>query len=186
MSVNLSARQLQRADLVDTVAAAVADAGIEPSSLCLEVTESVMMQRTEAAMGTLHALRALGVRVGIDDFGTGYSSLAYLRSFRLDVLKLDRSFISELSGDRDASAIVAVIKRMADALELTAIAEGVETAPQRRELRALGWQLAQGFHFARPQPAAAISAALVEGFVLPVRKTPRRAGALAQASMLSA
>ena len=155
MSVNLSARQLFHADLVETVRWTMADAGVDAGgvSMCLEVTESVVMEQPEASATVLRALKDLGVRVGMDDFGTGYSSLAYLRHFPFDILKIDRAFVAGItSGDEDR-AIVRTIVDLARALGLTVVAEGVETPEQLAVLRELGCELAQGFLFARPQPA---------------------------------
>ena len=151
--VNLSARQLSEPETPAVVAAALADAGLPASSLCLEITESVLMEDVEAATAALEKLKAIGVRLAVDDFGTGYSSLGYLKRFPVDVLKVDKAFIDRLGADLQDSAIVAAVVNLARALGLDVIAEGVENAEQLAELRALGCHFAQGFYFARPQPA---------------------------------
>ncbi|HUH08326.1 MAG TPA: EAL domain-containing protein [Egibacteraceae bacterium] len=151
-SVNLSARQLDQPDLVDVVASALQDAGLQPDRLCLELTESVLMEEAEVTVQTLHRLKELGVRLAVDDFGTGYSSLLYLKRFPVDVLKIDRSFIAGLGQDAEDSTIVRAVVSLAHAMGLQAIAEGVETIEQLNELRVLRCDLAQGFHWSRPLP----------------------------------
>jgi diguanylate cyclase (GGDEF)-like protein/PAS domain S-box-containing protein len=149
MSVNLSARQLTP-DLLDALSKTLAVNSLDPDSLTLEITESVLMEDTDSALENLLGLRVLGVRLAIDDFGTGYSSLSYLKRFPIDVLKIDRAFISGLGADDDDAAIVAGILAMARGLRVDVVAEGVETPDQLRALRVLGCPFAQGFHFARP------------------------------------
>jgi diguanylate cyclase (GGDEF)-like protein/PAS domain S-box-containing protein len=151
MAVNLSARQLAQADLVSRVADALARTGAPPEQVCLEITESVLM--AETTIEAIDALRALGVRLSIDDFGTGYSSLGYLRRFPVDSVKVDRSFVDGLGTESEDSAIVAAVVGLGHALGLSVVAEGVETERQLAELGALGCDRAQGFFFARPQPA---------------------------------
>jgi EAL domain-containing protein (putative c-di-GMP-specific phosphodiesterase class I) len=119
-----------------------------------------MMQDTEATIAKLEALKALGVRIAIDDFGTGYSSLSYLQRFRVDLLKIDRSFVSTLSGGDDGGSLAATIVTLARTLGLRAVAEGVETEEQAAALTALGCELAQGYLFARPADADTIGALL--------------------------
>lgn len=154
IAVNLSARQLQDPGLYDTVAGAIDAAGIDPGSVELEITESVLMQDVDKSLDTLTRLRSLGVGLSVDDFGTGYSSLGYLRRFPVTTLKIDRSFVDGLGGtDADAGNIVEWITGLADALRLEVVAEGVETADQLRELDRLNAHLAQGFLWARPLPA---------------------------------
>ncbi|MBW3668996.1 MAG: EAL domain-containing protein [Actinobacteria bacterium] len=154
VSVNLSARQFAAPDLVPSVAAALRDAGLPPSRLWLEITESVLMDEAEATIETLQALRGLGVHLSIDDFGTGYSSLSYLKRFPVDVLKIDRSFVDGLGADAEDEAIVTAVVRLAHALDLQVVAEGVETGAQLAELRRLGCNAVQGYYFAHPQPAS--------------------------------
>ncbi|MET8846654.1 EAL domain-containing protein [Amycolatopsis sp. NPDC004625] len=154
LKVNLSTRQLDDPHLVPAVQDALASTGLPAGALCLEVTESALMRDQEAAGEVLASLRALGVLLAIDDFGTGYSSLAQLRRLTLDTLKIDRSFITGIAESRDAEAIVTSIIAMAHAVDLTVIAEGVESAEQVDLLRALGCDQAQGYHLGRPVAAA--------------------------------
>ena len=152
VAVNLSAVQFKRGDLAQTVAAALAESGLDPSLLELELTESTLIQDTESALETLHRLKALGVMLSIDDFGTGYSSLSYLKRFNVDKLKIDQSFIRNLCSDPDDDAIVRAIVQMAKGMSLKTIAEGVETVSMLDRLSELGCNEWQGFHFARPMP----------------------------------
>ncbi|MCR6485521.1 EAL domain-containing protein [Amycolatopsis sp. OK19-0408] len=154
LKVNLSTRQLDDPHLVPAVRDALAGTGLPAGALCLEVTESALMRDQEAAAEVLASLRSLGVLLAIDDFGTGYSSLAQLRRLTLDTLKIDRSFITGIAESRDAAAIVTSIIAMAHAVDLTVIAEGVESAEQVDLLRSLGCDQAQGYHLGRPVPAA--------------------------------
>jgi diguanylate cyclase (GGDEF)-like protein/PAS domain S-box-containing protein len=156
VSVNLSARQLGQADLVDTVGAALAHSGLDPDRLWLEITESTLMDDADTAVAALRSLRALGVHLSVDDFGTGYSSLAYLRRFPVDSLKVDQSFVAGLTDDPEDSAIVEAVVSMAHSLRLSVVAEGVETDEQLARLRDLGCELAQGFYFAAPVPTSAL------------------------------
>jgi len=152
VAVNVSAVQLFHGDIVDAVASALADSGLDGSSLELEITESVMVD-PKRAVPTLERLKSLGVRVSIDDFGTGYSSLQYLKSMPIDGLKIDRSFIRNLLEDAQDQAIVMAIASMARHLGLRLVAEGVETADQLSFLRALGCDEIQGYYVSRPLPA---------------------------------
>ena len=150
INVNLSGRQLADPHIVDHVRRALRESGLPPERLTLEITESVLMQHSEANVRRLRRLRALGVRLAIDDFGTGYSSLAYLRAFPVHELKIDKSFIASLPADEDAIALVRTIVQLAKSLSLTTVAEGVETAAQYRALRELGCDEVQGFYVSRP------------------------------------
>ncbi|WP_189153580.1 sensor domain-containing protein [Lentzea pudingi] len=152
LTVNLSARQLDDPWLVSAVRHATHKAGLDPSSLCLEITESALTRDPALAARTLAALRDLGVRLAIDDFGTGYSSLAQLLTLPLDTLKIDRSFTAGLGRSDEAEAIVTSIIAMAHAVDMTVIAEGVEQVEQLDILRALGCDQAQGFLLGRPMP----------------------------------
>ena len=153
LKVNLSVRQLEDPHLVPAVRDALATTGLPPGALCLEVTESALMRDEEAAAQVLTSLRGLGVLLAIDDFGTGYSSLAQLRRLTLDTLKIDRSFITGIAESRDAEAIVTSIIAMAHAVDLTVVAEGVETEEELELLKALGCDQAQGYHLGRPVAA---------------------------------
>jgi EAL domain-containing protein (putative c-di-GMP-specific phosphodiesterase class I) len=160
VSVNLSARQFMRADLVEEITRAVREAGLAPSALKLEITESTVMQDPDGAARTLRQLKALGFQIAIDDFGTGYSSLSYLKRFPVDTLKIDRSFVDGLGGDQQDTAIVRSVVELAQALDVNVTGEGIETAAQETELRTLGCDGGQGFLFARPLPPAALEALL--------------------------
>ncbi len=162
MSVNVSPRQFQNEHLAAEVAEVLRQAGIPPQSLILEITESMFLQDTDAVVRTLEQLRALGVRIAIDDFGSGYSSLNYLQRFPVDILKIDRSFVSggdQRTGDRSIAEAVIQIGRT---LQLKTVAEGVETGDQWAALRAMGCDLGQGFYFARPESAGHIEALLTD------------------------
>ena len=150
ISVNVSPAQLARDAFIGDLATVLADTGLSPSALILELTETVLMQDADETVARLHALKALGVRLAIDDFGTGHSSLSYLRRFPIDVLKIDRSFIESLPGR--GAELASTIVRLGDLLRLNVVAEGVELEAQRLELRALGCSQAQGFLFAHAQP----------------------------------
>jgi EAL domain-containing protein (putative c-di-GMP-specific phosphodiesterase class I) len=163
VSVNLTAHEFGGSALVEDVAAALRDAGLEPARLRLEITESVAMRDAEATIATLAALRALGVRIAIDDFGTGYSSLAYLQRLPVDTLKIDRSFVRDLGPDGASLTICRSVTLLAHALGLRVTAEGIETDDQAARLRDLGCDHGQGYHFARPVPAADLTERLREG-----------------------
>jgi EAL domain-containing protein (putative c-di-GMP-specific phosphodiesterase class I) len=155
ISVNLSPRQLLDRTLVTTVAEALRDAGLEPSSLCLEVTEGSVITDFEATMPTLHALRALGVSLALDDFGTGYSSLSYLRQLPVNSVKIDRSFVSDLGESTANTQIVLAIIDLAHALGMSVTAEGAETQEQLASLRAMHSDHAQGYVLGRPASSMA-------------------------------
>jgi diguanylate cyclase (GGDEF)-like protein len=163
ISVNVSARQLQDPGFVDDVAAALARTEFPADHLILEITESALMTNTEAAAGCLHELKALGARIAIDDFGTGYSNLGYLQSFPVDILKIDRSFITHIATTGGDAALASSIVGLATTLKLHAVAEGVEDADQRDRLIALGCAYGQGFLFAKPVEPDVVSALLVTG-----------------------
>ena len=150
VNVNLSARQFQYAGLVDDVAAALADAGLDAASLTLEITESMLMADIETAKDTLHALRRLGVRLAIDDFGTGYSSLSYLKQLPVDVIKIDKTFVDEVHIDEDDVALVDAVAGLGQALKMKTVAEGIETDEQWETLRRIGIDHGQGYLFGRP------------------------------------
>jgi diguanylate cyclase (GGDEF)-like protein/PAS domain S-box-containing protein len=163
ISVNLSARQVTNRELAATIEEILARAGLDPVHLRLEITESVLVEESATATGTLEALSEIGVGLVLDDFGTGYSSLAYLNRFPFDALKIDRSFIDALGVEQERTAIVEAIIGMARALSLDVIAEGVENEAQLSELRRLSCDYAQGHFFSRPLPPEKISGLLTEG-----------------------
>ncbi len=148
MSVNVSAFQLQRPEFIEEVRGALAETRIPPSSLILELTESVMMQDMELSLLRLKALRALGVRLAIDDFGTGYSSLNYVRQLPVDILKIDRSFLSD--PNPEVAELTAAIVQLARIFKLKAVAEGIESPQQLERLQDINCDYGQGFHFAKP------------------------------------
>jgi EAL domain-containing protein (putative c-di-GMP-specific phosphodiesterase class I) len=154
LSVNLSVRQFHQPDLVASVRAVLQDTGTDPRTVCLEITESAMMESGEDAWQMLRELKEVGVKLAIDDFGTGYSSLAHLRGFPIDVLKIDRTFVDGLGRTPQDASIAAAIISLAHALGLQTIAEGSETDAQLELLADLGCDVAQGNLFARPRPVA--------------------------------
>jgi EAL domain-containing protein (putative c-di-GMP-specific phosphodiesterase class I) len=171
MSVNLSARQLQRPEIVDEVAVTLVETALEPSSLVLEITESVMMQDMDLSIQRLAELKQLGVRLAVDDFGTGYSSLNYIRRFPVDILKVDKSFIDGVNDGGEESALTAAIIELAGILKLRPVAEGIERADQLERLLTLKCDLGQGFYFARPLPLEGIEDLLTPRTTLATRET---------------
>ncbi|HYG86475.1 MAG TPA: EAL domain-containing protein [Azospirillum sp.] len=162
MSVNLSTRQLREPDIVDVVRGVVRETGVEPSWIKLELTESAVMEKAEQSIRLLQTLRGLGIKLSIDDFGTGYSSLSYLHKLPIDSLKVDRSFVSAMHQSEENRAIVRIIVDLARLLGFDIIAEGIETTADANLLRALACDFGQGYHFAKPLPAAEAEK-LVEG-----------------------
>jgi diguanylate cyclase (GGDEF)-like protein/PAS domain S-box-containing protein len=159
ISVNLSGRQLQNPAMVGDVRAALDRSGLAPGRLTLEITESILMSDTAESLDRLRELKDLGVRISIDDFGTGYSSLSYLRRFPVDVLKVDKSFINDLTGrEDDADAFVGAIVQLGRTLRLKTVAEGIENEHQRQALSRIGCDFGQGYLFARPAPPGEIPA----------------------------
>jgi EAL domain-containing protein (putative c-di-GMP-specific phosphodiesterase class I) len=154
VAVNVSPLQLADPELPAVVARALADSGLPPSGLTLEVTETALMSDPERAAQVLSALRATGVRVALDDFGVGHSSLGYLRQFDVDVLKIDRSFVAEIGEDGRLPAILRGMVDLGHALGLAVVAEGIEHEVQRRALVAARCEYAQGYLFSRPVPPA--------------------------------
>jgi len=157
VSVNVAAAQLAKRDLARQVRAALTDSGLAPGRLELEVTETALLHDTATARATCEELRRLGVRVSLDDFGTGYSSLTQLRSFPLDRVKIDRSFVTDIATQPDSAAIVRAVAGLGASLGLRTTAEGVETEGQLAELRANGCTDAQGYLFSRPVPAGEVA-----------------------------
>jgi diguanylate cyclase (GGDEF)-like protein len=165
LAVNLSGRELVHADLPDLVAGVLAGVGLRPDVLCVEITETVLMDDMDAGIAAVKALKALGVRVSIDDFGTGYSALGYMRRFPVDNVKIDRTFVERLGTDPEDAAIVAAVVSLGHALGVSVTGEGVETSTQLEILRGLGVDTVQGFLFAMPQPAEELT---------PLLTVPRR------------
>ncbi len=162
VSVNISGRQLQTPGLPETLREAVASAGVDPSAVILEITESVLMQQTDAVLARLQELKALGVRLAIDDFGTGYSSLSYLQRFPIDILKIAKPFVEEVGMGADRSALARAIVGLGDTLRLETVAEGIEMEEQRSALLLLGCGMGQGHLFAPALPPAAVDRLLAE------------------------
>jgi diguanylate cyclase (GGDEF)-like protein len=160
VSINVSALQFQQGDFVERVASAIGDAGLDPSLLELELTESILIKDVNETLARLHALSRLGVSLAIDDFGTGYSSLAYLKKFPISKLKIDRAFVMGLPDDEGDRAIVSATIAMAQALKLTVVAEGVETVAQRDYLKSLRCEAFQGFLCSPGLPAAELEVLL--------------------------
>jgi len=160
VSVNLSGRQLHDSDIVTAAREALAASGVDARAVVLEITESVLMQQTDAALERLRELKALGVQLAIDDFGTGYSSLGYLRRFPIDILKIAKPFVDDVAGGPEHTALARAIIGLGETLKLRTIAEGVELAEQRAALVELGCELGQGHYFAPALPAEALHALL--------------------------
>ena len=160
VAVNLSALQFKRGNVLDMVTQALATSGLRPDRLELELTESILLQDVEATMKTLQGLKALGVKLSIDDFGTGYSSLSYLKQLAIDKLKIDQSFVWDMLTNEDGASIVKAIIQLGHTLQLTVIAEGVETDAQLAFLNSAGCDEAQGYLFSQPVPADQLAALL--------------------------
>ena len=170
MSVNVSGRQLTPgARLVETVQKALQESGLDPGSLILEVTESALMDDAEAALRVVEELKSLGVQIAIDDFGTGYSSLLYLKRFPVDLLKVDRTFVSGLGSNGKDSAIVRSVIDLAEAFGIAAVAEGIETRAQLEELQRLGCRFGQGFYWSPGKPPDQLDPRLL--FIPPARSS---------------
>jgi EAL domain-containing protein (putative c-di-GMP-specific phosphodiesterase class I) len=161
LGVNVSPRQLEHDDVAERVRDALSASGLPPSALLMEVTEGVLMSDPEEMVARLHALRALGVRVGIDDFGTGYSSLSYLERLPVDVVKIDRAFVSRIGRSDPGRGFSRGVIRLVGRLPVTTVAEGIEHAEQVALLQALGCHLGQGFFFSHPLPAERMRALLL-------------------------
>jgi EAL domain-containing protein (putative c-di-GMP-specific phosphodiesterase class I) len=153
MSVNISARQFHERDLSETVIRILDETGLAAKYLDLELTESSIMQNSEFAAGVLDRLKSMGINISIDDFGTGFSSLASLKRLPIDILKIDKSFVRDVTTDPDDAALVMAIVTLAHNLRLKVIAEGVETAEQLRFLQLLRCDEIQGYFFSRPRTA---------------------------------
>ncbi len=171
MSVNLSAGQLSRPELAETVEAILQEAGLEGSRLTLDVTETVYVKASEISTTFFDRLRKLGVRMSIDDFGIGYSSLSYLKRLPADALKIDRSFVGGLKEDGADTAIVRMMIDLAHTLGMEVIAEGVETAKQAALVGEMGCDFGQGFYFSKPLPPEALSKYLAKASKVPLKGT---------------
>ena len=163
VAVNLSPRQFQQKGLAATILGIVRDAGLDPSRLNLEVTESSIMNNAESAIAVLRELQEAGIKISVDDFGTGYSSLGYLKHLPIDVLKIDKSFVNDVTNDPDDAALVMAIIALAHSLRLKVVAEGVETEEQLRFLHLLRCDEWQGYLFSKPVPAGAFEKLLADG-----------------------
>jgi EAL domain-containing protein (putative c-di-GMP-specific phosphodiesterase class I) len=162
LSVNFSARQFQQPAFINAVAEILRETNLDPRWLELEITESSIMKEPDQAIEKLHELKLMGIRVAVDDFGTGYSSLNYLKRFPIDTLKIDKTFVADVCKDPHDTAIVRAIITLGHALDLTVIAEGVETQEQLKYLSSLGCDVVQGFLFSKSLPAPVFEELLVE------------------------
>ena len=160
VAVNISGKQLKQADFVAMLAGIIRETGVDPCSLELEFTESIIMENAERTIQTLGALKRMGVQLSIDDFGTGYSSLNYLKHFPVDRIKIDRSFVADVNRSSDDAAIVEAIITMAQSLSLKVVAEGVENSDQLHYLKTIGCDEVQGFYLAMPMPAEDLAGSL--------------------------
>jgi EAL domain-containing protein (putative c-di-GMP-specific phosphodiesterase class I) len=154
VAVNISARQLADPNLISHIEGSIKANGIDPATLCLELTETALLDETHSCERTMANLSAIGVRLALDDFGVGFSSLGYLKRLPLSMIKLDRTFIENVTDNPHDAAIVRAVSEMADTIGIDVVAEGVETDEQVRMAHDLGCGFAQGFHFAEPVPAS--------------------------------
>jgi EAL domain-containing protein (putative c-di-GMP-specific phosphodiesterase class I) len=150
MAINISAIEFRSADFVENVRRILAESGVDPRTIELEITESALMKHAESTVAMLQSLKAIGVRLAVDDFGTGYSSLSYLRQFPIDSLKVDQSFVHEIQGNAEGAIIVRAIINMGNSLNKRVIAEGVETREQLDFLNGIGCEEGQGYYFTHP------------------------------------
>jgi EAL domain-containing protein (putative c-di-GMP-specific phosphodiesterase class I) len=167
--VNLSARQFEHPELAAQTYRALQESGLSPHDLELDISEEMALNHSEAIVGGLRALKDLGLRLALDDFGTGYSALNYLKRYPVDTLKIDRSFIRGLGIDPEDMAIVHAVLAFARILKLHVIAEGIETAEQLAQLRAMGCERGQGYYFSRPVPGDEFGHMLKTGFLEEMR-----------------
>lgn len=168
LSVNISGRQLQRQDIVETVRTILDETGFDPTFLKLEVTESVLIRHEAESVEKLHHLKSLGIKIAIDDFGTGYSSLSTLNSYPVDIVKIDRTFISRMGQEEEVDAIVGAIVLLSRVMKLEVTAEGLETRQQVQYLQAFGCDHAQGYYFSRPLTWTALEELLAQGLNLSI------------------
>jgi EAL domain-containing protein (putative c-di-GMP-specific phosphodiesterase class I) len=170
MSVNVSARHLVDPDFANDVATALAESQFPADLLTLEITESTLMSDSPPAVERMHELKSLGVRLAIDDFGTGYCSLSHLQRLPLDILKIDRTFVSQMTNHGNDAALAGAIVALAKTLNLVTVAEGVEDDRQHAQLLALGCDLGQGFLFAQAVAADAITDLVQTGAIRPMAR----------------
>jgi EAL domain-containing protein (putative c-di-GMP-specific phosphodiesterase class I) len=168
VAVNISAVQFRNPGLMQVIVAALAGSGLHPTRLEIEITETVLLQNKETTLAVLHQLRALGVRIAMDDFGTGYSSLTYLQSFPFDKIKIDRSFVKDITENAGSLNIVRAVAALAIGMGMTATAEGVETTEQLDSITSEGCTEMQGFLFSRPLPIHEIERLLLPGHEAPL------------------
>ena len=154
MAVNLSGRQFWQGDLVESITRGLAAAGLPPERLELEITESMVIRDVDRAINKMHELAAMGIRLSMDDFGTGYSSLAALKRFPIHTLKIDKSFVKEVTNNANGAAICSSIIALAHTMNLTVVAEGIETKEQLDFLLEKGCEIGQGYYFSEPLPAS--------------------------------
>jgi len=164
----VSAREIQQADFVESVATTLASAGLDPHRLQLEITETALLKATPTTIATLESLRQLGVQVVIDDFGTGYFSLSHLRQFPVDALKIASEFVQVAEGDERSAALAGAIVALGESLDIATVAEGIETKQHAERMRSLGCTYGQGYFFAKPMAAEDIETG-VEGLASPMR-----------------
>ena len=165
MAVNISARQLDKPGFVAVVRHALESSGLPANRLCLEITNAFLIREPQAAWAELRQLKAMGVRLSIDDFGTAHSSISFVKSFAVDAVKIDRSFVAGLGRNAEDDAIVQAVIGLAHALGLETVAEGVETDEQLETLQGLGCDSAQGYYFTHPGSADAVAASIVQGTI---------------------
>ena len=167
VTVNVSPRQLLEPDLAARFGAILRETGARPGDIVVEITESALIDDSSGGAERLEQLRALGIRLALDDFGTGYSSLSYLRRFRVDTIKIDRSFVAALDDDEGGEAIISAVLAITSGLGSSAVAEGIETPDQLDRLRELGCVLGQGYLFARPLAEVEVESLVAGGGVIP-------------------
>jgi EAL domain-containing protein (putative c-di-GMP-specific phosphodiesterase class I) len=156
VAINLSARQLHQADVVESVARALRESGIDPADVVIEITETSLMEDAATGQETLRQLQALGVKIAIDDFGTGYSALSYLRQFPIDTVKMDRSFVRDLGAGKADSALIRSVVELGEALDMQIVAEGIEGKEQLDSVAGLRCAIGQGYYFSPPLDSEAM------------------------------
>jgi EAL domain-containing protein (putative c-di-GMP-specific phosphodiesterase class I) len=167
IAVNVSAMEFRQGSFLEGVFAILQDTGLDPGSLELELTESVLMKRAESAASVLEALRTAGIQIAVDDFGTGFSSLSYLRKFPIDALKIDQSFVRQITMTPDDTTIVRAIISLGQSMKLRVIAEGVETLEELTFLQTHHCNEGQGYYFSRPVPPGQFAKLLEAGIHKP-------------------